>query len=116
MAPRQLAPVLAEIQEALDGISRATEGKSFEEYRSDWLLRRGVERAIEIISEATRHIPDERLSEHPTIPWAQIRGVGNVLRHEYHRVADAIIWSVVTEHLPPLQAAIRDLREKESNK
>ncbi|MDX8525714.1 DUF86 domain-containing protein [Mesorhizobium sp. MSK_1335] len=44
---------------ALDGIAAATAGKTLEDFRSDWLLRHGVERGIEIISEAARHVPDD---------------------------------------------------------
>jgi uncharacterized protein with HEPN domain len=76
---RDLRPVLAEIAEALDGINRATSGKSLEDFRSDWLLRRGVQRGIEIISEAVRHLPNEALALAPTIAWPQIRGMGTCL-------------------------------------
>jgi uncharacterized protein with HEPN domain len=33
-------------------------------------------------------------------------GIGNVLRHEYHRISDAVVWNVETEYLPSLKAAI----------
>jgi len=42
----------------------------------------------------------------PQIPWAQIIGIGNVLRHEYHRISDTVVWNVVQDRLQPLQAAI----------
>ena len=70
----------------------------------------GVQRALEIISEASRHLPDELLLIAPEIPWKQIRGIGNILRHEYHRLADSIVWSVVTDHLP--QLAMTKIRAK----
>jgi uncharacterized protein with HEPN domain len=54
MAERRIEPILAEIIEALDGIAAATAGKTLDDFHSDWLLRRGVERGIEIISEAAR--------------------------------------------------------------
>jgi uncharacterized protein with HEPN domain len=111
MPPRRIEPVLAEIVEALDGIAAATSGKTVDDFRADWLLRRGVDRGIEIISEAARHIPDELLDEAPEIPWQQIRGIGNVLRHEYHKTSDAIVWATVTENLPPLRRAIERMNK-----
>ncbi|MCF3640064.1 DUF86 domain-containing protein [Rhizobium sp. TRM95111] len=48
--------------------------------------------ALETVSEACRHIPDDLLLLAPDIPWKKIRGIGNVLRHEYHRIADDVIW------------------------
>jgi uncharacterized protein with HEPN domain len=49
--------------------------------------RRIVERGIEIISEASRSLPDELKARHPEIPWPKVAGIGNVLRHEYQGVA-----------------------------
>jgi uncharacterized protein with HEPN domain len=110
MAARRIEPILAEIIEALDGIAAATSGKTLDDFRSDWLLRRGVERGIEIISEAARHLPDELLRTAPEIPWKQVRGIGNILRHEYHKTSDPIVWAVVTDNLPPLRLAVRRMR------
>lgn len=106
MATRRLAPVLAELLDAITGIEAATQGKSVRDFEAEWLLRRGVERGIEIISEASRHLPDAILFEHPDIPWPQIRGIGNILRHEYHSVSTPILWAVVTTHLAPLKRAV----------
>ncbi|MGB3831647.1 MAG: HepT-like ribonuclease domain-containing protein [Mesorhizobium sp.] len=106
MAQRRIEPVLAEISEALNGIAQATAGKTLDDFRSDWLLRHGVERGIEIISEAARHLPDPLLELAPEIPWKQVRGIGNVLRHEYHKTSDPLVWAVVTESLPQLRRAI----------
>lgn len=65
-----------------------------------------MERGIEIISEAARRIPDPLLDVVPDTPWSQIRAIGNILRHEYHRTSDPIVWAVVTEHLPPVRTAV----------
>jgi uncharacterized protein with HEPN domain len=111
MPPRRIEPILAEIIEALDGIGAAANGETADDFETDWLLRRGVERGIEIFSEAARHTPDELLEAAPEIPWKQIRGIGNVLRHEYHKTSDAIVWAVVTENLPPLRQAIQRISE-----
>ena len=112
MATRKLGAVVAEMLDAIEGIERACAGKSYEEFRGDWLLRHGVQRGIEIISEAARHMPDDVLSLRPEIPWAKIRAAGNVLRHEYFRVADDVVWSVVVDELPPLRTAGMAIRSQ----
>jgi uncharacterized protein with HEPN domain len=56
-------------------------------------VRRAVERELEIISEASRHIPADLQEAAPEVPWREIAGIGIVLRHEYQRVADKIVWS-----------------------
>ena len=105
MAPRKLNPVLDDILDAIDGIEAAVHGKTFEEFQSDWLLRHGVQRGLEIISEASRHIP-----EAPGVPWRELRSIGNLLRHEYHRIADAIIWNAVVDELGPLRRGVEAIR------
>ncbi len=115
MTSRKIGPVLAEILEAIDGIETHTAGKSLSDFERDWLLRLAVQRALEIISEACRHIPDDLLTFAPEIPWKKIRGIGNILRHEYHRIADDVVWVVVKENIGPLRAAIERIRQEISD-
>lgn len=110
MATRRIEPILAEIIEALDGIEAATAGKTLEQFRADWLLKHAVQRGLEIISEASRHLPDNLLALAPEVPWKQVRGIGNVLRHEYHKVADPIVWAVVEQNLPTLRVGIERMQ------
>jgi uncharacterized protein with HEPN domain len=84
-------------------------GKSFRDYRNDLLLRLAVERCIEIISEASRSIPEEFKAEHPDIPWKDIAGIGNVMRHDYDNVRDDIIWDIVEKHLDALREAVEQM-------
>jgi uncharacterized protein with HEPN domain len=95
----------------LDGIAAATAGKTLDDFNSDWLLRHGIERGIEIISEAARHIPENLEALASEIPWKQVRGIGNILRHEYHKTSGAIVWAVVTDSLPPLRLAVARMLE-----
>jgi uncharacterized protein with HEPN domain len=109
---RLVRPALVAISEAIEGIETATQGKTIYEYGREWLLRHGVQRGIEIISEAARRIPPELQATEPQIPWAQIMGIGNVLRHEYHRISDRVVWNVIEQHLPPLKAAIAAIEKR----
>lgn len=58
---------------------------------------------LEIIGEAANGLSDEFLMEHPSIPWARIIGLRNLIVHEYFGVDDQTIWSIVTINLPPLK-------------
>jgi uncharacterized protein with HEPN domain len=111
MVSRKVGPVLAEIREAIEGIETYTADKTLADFQRDWLLRLAVQRALEIISEAARHIPDEFLAHAPNVPWKKIRGIGNVLRHEYHKIADDVIWAVVVENIAPLKAGIDSISQ-----
>jgi len=104
--PREFRHALDDMLEAIDGIQRAVAGKGLEDYRQDWLLRHGVQRGVEIISEASRVLPPEVQALRPDIPWRKVRDIGTVLRRGYDGVSDAIIWNVITDELPPLKDAI----------
>ena len=95
-----------DILETVDRVQTKTAGGTFAEFQADWELRFIVQRAIEIISEATRRLPPELKAGQPDISWRDIAGIGNVLRHRYHAVSDNIIWNVVQHDLPSLRLAV----------
>ncbi len=107
---RDIDVILTEMLETIALIETALAGKTREDFGQDDILRLAVQRAIEIISEASRHLPDALLRQAPDIPWRSIRGMGNILRHEYHRVADDVIWNVAAGDLPALRTALLALR------
>src|SRR5580700_8570911 len=65
-----------------------------------------VTRCLEIISEASRRLPDDVKARHPAIAWKQMAGAGNVYRHDYEDVAAEFVWETVERALPPSRSAI----------
>src|SRR5271169_687159 len=61
---------------------------------------------IEIISEASRRLPDDLKARHPTIGWKEMAGAGNVYRHDYEEVDAEEVWVTVQDHLPLLRAVV----------
>ena len=83
------APVADRLRHMLDAIARIetlTVGKSFEDYAANWVIRDAVERNLERVSEASRHIPSDLKTQHKSVPWRAVAGLGNVLRHDYPRL------------------------------
>jgi uncharacterized protein with HEPN domain len=99
---------LSDIIEAIELIRGEMAGVTIAAFESDRRKRWLVERGIEIISEASRHLSDELKARHPEIPWSKVAGIGNVLRHEYERVAYDVLWRVVHDELTPLENACRN--------
>jgi uncharacterized protein with HEPN domain len=108
VATRSPVPRLQDIVEAIDHIRAVTAEAALEQFEADWQRRWLVERGVEIISEASRHLSAEIKARHPEIPWPKVAGIGNVLRHEYERIAPDILWKLVQEDLTPLYDACRD--------
>lgn len=106
MARATVQDRLRHIAEAIDRLERMTAGKTFDDYLADVVLHDAVERNIERISEASRHLTAELKAEAPQIPWRQVAAVGNILRHDYGGVRDSRIWSIVVDDLPTLKAAV----------
>jgi uncharacterized protein with HEPN domain len=103
---------LQHVFEAILEIEQFARGKTIEDYRSDLLLRRGVERCIEIISEASRSIPHDFKADHPDLPWRDIASIGNRLRHNYDDISDVTMWNVVAVELDRLKRAIKAIAAK----
>ncbi|MBV9785880.1 MAG: DUF86 domain-containing protein [Acidisphaera sp.] len=98
-------PPLANIVEACALIRSDMWGVTLDAFEADIRKRWLVERGLEIISEASRRLPDDLKARHPEIPWPKVAGIGNVLRHEYEHVAAPILWKLVHDDLPVLEAA-----------
>jgi uncharacterized protein with HEPN domain len=109
MASREPAARLEDILDAIAVIGAYTSGKTLEDYLAQRMLRDAVERNVERISEASRHIARGLKTKHPEIPWRNIAGIGNILRHAYPIVDDSLIWEVVVRDLPPLKAAVEQM-------
>lgn len=65
-----------------------------------------VTRCLEIISEASRRLPEDMKQRHPDGPWSRIAGAGNVYRHDYEDVASSFVWKTVRSELDSLALAV----------
>jgi uncharacterized protein with HEPN domain len=104
---RSLIPRLTDIIEAIERVSGVLADVSLETFENDWQRQWLVERGVEVISEASRHLPDELKARNPQIPWQKVAGIGNVLRHDYERVAAPVLWKLVQADLPTLEKVCR---------
>ncbi|HEY3910775.1 MAG TPA: HepT-like ribonuclease domain-containing protein [Stellaceae bacterium] len=110
------APRLADIIEAIENIRSETAGVALDAFEADWRKRWLVERGVEIISEASRRLGDKLKARHPEIPWPKIAGIGNVLRHDYERIAAPVMWKLVQDDLLPLEKVCREELAREQGR
>jgi uncharacterized protein with HEPN domain len=103
---------LRDILEAIEMIERFTLDMDFEAFREDPKTVAAVERKLQLISEAATRLGDQAEALCPGLPWRNIRGIGNWLRHQYDRVDMQTVWNTVTDELPRLAAVVRTALEK----
>jgi uncharacterized protein with HEPN domain len=101
---------LFDIRQAAERVARFCDGKTFENYRNDELLRSAVERQFEIMGEAlsqlARHDPSVAEKIHD---YRKIIAFRNILIHAYATVDDRIVWGVVEGDLPTLRTSLAAL-------
>jgi uncharacterized protein with HEPN domain len=106
MGSRSVRPRLLDILQSIDVVNGAVAGRDYASFQSDYVLKLAVERAIEIVSKAVRHIPASDRARYPQVPWRNVIAIGNKLRHEYQRVDPDIIWDIAQTHLPALRPVV----------
>jgi uncharacterized protein with HEPN domain len=97
---------LHDILESIDQINEFIGDMNFASYRGDEKTKAAVERKIQIITEAVIRLEDEGPEAYPEIDWKAYRGMGNFLRHSYHRVSDEIVWNTTKDDLPLLRRIV----------
>lgn len=106
--------VLAYVEDILTAIAHIEDdiaGHDRKSFRGDRRARQLLERNIEIISEASRSIPETVQAGETTVPWPQVRAIGNILRHEYRSVVADVLWDTATNDIQPLKSAMQRIRE-----
>jgi len=79
---------------------------TFEGFCDSNLAFYAVTRCLEIISEASRRLPPDLKARHPTIPWSEMAGAGNVFRHDYEDVQHRLVWGTVQTRFGALLEAV----------
>ncbi len=98
---------MSDIVEASERVRAVMGDMTLEAFEADWQTQWIVERSVEIISEASLHLPPALKSRHSAIDWRSIAGIGNELRHEYSSIAADVMWKIVRNNLTGLETACR---------
>ena len=94
----------------IEAIRNFVEGKTVEKFASDLLTFHAVTKALEIISEASRRLPDDLKARHTEVRWGAVHASGNVYRHSYSQVSAALVWDTATTQLDALwKVAIEEM-------
>jgi len=103
---------LFDVQTSISDIESYLEGREFkfEGYQKDKMLKRAIERELEIIGEAVNRIIKKDPTYSEKISGAQnIVGLRNQVIHAYDNISDENIWAIIVNHLPRLKEDVNRL-------
>ncbi len=106
MSPRNWKFRLEDIRDALSLVEEYVEGVDYPSWTKDRKTVDAVIRNLQIIGEAANHIPSSVQDTYAAIPWQEMKGMRNILVHEYFGVDLDVLWKTVKSDLPQLKVQI----------
>ena len=112
MSTRSWKLRIEDILEAVERIERYTEGLRYDQWQTDQKTIDAVIRNIEVIGEAAKHVPPDVQKMFPEIPWGKMKGIRNILIHEYFGVDIEVLWKTAMEDLPGLKDLLMGMLDR----
>lgn len=106
---RPLIEFLRDIMDWMENTQTFVDGVDRQEFMGDLKTRSAVERAVEIIGEASKHIPEDLRRQFPDVPWQGMAGMRDRVSHAYFGVDYDVLWQTVTEEIPPLLLRLKEI-------
>lgn len=103
---------LRDILDSVEKIEEFTRGMDFEQFSEDSKTIFAVTRALEVMGEATKNIPESIRGKYPTLPWKEMAGMRDKLIHEYFGVKLQVIWETITKDVPPVKPMVSRILEE----
>ena len=113
MPSERAGGILRDILHHIDLATEFVRDVDLETFKADIRTVYAVTRCLEIISEASRRLPQELKARHPQIAWRQMAAAGNVYRHDYEDVLAQLVWDTLLRALPSLRSVIAQEIERE---
>lgn len=111
MKKRDYGDFVQDILESVNDVGNFIEGMDFKEFIKDKKTIYSVVRAIEIIGEATKNIPEQIRKSYPGVPWKKMAGMRDRLVHEYFGIDLEILWATAKEDVPQLRGPVSKVLE-----
>lgn len=103
---------LDHILDAISGFREAVGDLTLPELVEARVRYAASERFVEIISEASRRLPDPWKTDYPDTPWPDIASIGNVIRHRYDAVDREVIYEMRGHALDALERVVVSLKAR----
>ena len=107
MPAREWRLRIEDILAAVERVQRYTAGMDLAGFLADEKTVDAVCFCFGVIGEAARHVPDEVVAANADLPWAEMRGMRNVVVHEYFGVTHETLWKTAREDLATIVDRLR---------
>lgn len=97
---------LRDIAECCVAVSNHLVGATKQRFLNERALYQAIIREIEITGEATKRLSQELRAMHPDVPWHEVAGTRDILIHAYRDVDLDLVWTIATQDIPDLLAAV----------
>lgn len=106
MSPRSWIIRINDMIKAIDEASAIVKHSNVELFKNDRAAVLASLACIQILGEASNHIPIEVKRKYHEVPWGQIKGMRNRVAHEYFEIDEEIVWSTCKVDMPKLRALL----------
>lgn len=103
---------LIHILDEIQLIRSVCETLTYEEFKSDAVKEHTITRALEIIGEAAKNVPEVVKRDHPEIPWKFMAGLRDKIIYGYFTINYDIVWDVITHKIPELESKVRAIYDE----
>ncbi|MCM8820992.1 MAG: DUF86 domain-containing protein [Candidatus Omnitrophica bacterium] len=100
---REIGDYIQDILDAMNAAEEFVRNMNYEDFTADKKTTYAVVRAIEVIGEAVKNIPEEIRKKYPEIPWREMSGMRDKVIHQYFGVNPKRVWETVQRDIPSIK-------------
>jgi len=103
---------LNDILESIELIYKYSEGVTKQNFYESQAKQDLIVHRLEIIGEAAKRISNKTITNYDSIPWREIKGMRDVLIHQYDNILLELVWETVKRKIPKLEFEIKNLLDE----
>lgn len=109
---RDILLYIEDILHAITDMESFVAGLEYADFILDVKTVYAVTRALEIVGEATKNVPESVRQVYPLVPWRQMAGMRDKLSHEYFGVNLKVLWDTVKHSAPEIKPLIENIHKE----
>jgi len=113
---REFLDYIEDVLTSMDKAENFIQDISYDDFLADDKTSYATLRALEIIGEAVKKVPQAVRNSYPEIPWTEMAGMRDKLIHDYFGVNLQTVWDTVKKDIPELKSKFKQVYQDYSDK